>query len=515
MPPGYFSRIKAAVEHGIKISAFGKGVASNGLADILIGQGKFIFDYKLFHSLPHLALADLTILLQPGTVVAASVDSFLNNKRSLSAVGAVSRTFCTPSVSGPAFQTCDYHIHKVFSESPPLLQTCDIQKNPMAALSTKALFRDGIVDKLVSRHPCRFGIKYDVSCVSFGKGFDRFKPPKMSLNDQGQPDQGPVYGYFIYSAMKSKYVSSLYSWNGWDDFCSWSGRLFSTETASDVSFHRSSSDDQLTSSSATSEQNVFTGRSLKLISGSCCLPHPAKEETGGEDAHFICAEEQALGVADGVGGWAELGVDAGVYARELMSNSVNAIQEEPKGSIDTARVLEKAHFNTKARGSSTACIIALTNQGLHAINLGDSGFIVVRDGSTVFRSPVQQHDFNFTYQLESGTGGDLPSSGQVFTIPVVPGDVIIAGTDGLFDNLYDNEVTAVVVQSIRAGFGPQVTAQKVAALAQQRALDKSRQTPFSSAAQDAGYLYYGGKLDDITVVVSYITSTDGGEKSLR
>lgn len=57
--------------------------------------------------------------------------------------------------------------------------------------------------------------------------------------------------------------------------------------------------------------------------------------------------------------------------------------------------------------------ICFFQQGLHAINLGDSGFIVVRDGCTVFRSPVQQHGFNFTYQLESGRGGDLPSSGQV------------------------------------------------------------------------------------------------------
>lgn len=39
--------------------------------------------------------------------------------------------------------------------------------------------------------------------------------------------------------------------------------------------------------------------------------------------------------------------------------------------------------------------------------------MVVREGCTVFRSPVQQHDFNFTYQLESGNSGDLPSSGQV------------------------------------------------------------------------------------------------------
>ncbi|GMP58757.1 hypothetical protein CsSME_00022318 [Camellia sinensis var. sinensis] len=124
-------------------------------------------------------------------------------------------------------------------------------------------------------------------------------------------------------------------------------------------------------------------------------------------------------------------------------------------------------------------------KGLHAINLGDSGLIVVRDGCTIFRSPVQQHDFNFTYQLESGNGGDLPSSGQVFTIPVAPGEVVIAGTDGLFDNLY-NEVTAVVAHAMRAGLGPQVTAQKIAALACQRVQDKNRQTPFSTAAQDTG-----------------------------
>lgn len=106
---------------------------------------------------------------------------------------------------------------------------------------------------------------------------------------------------------------------------------------------------------------------MKLLSGSCYIPHPDKEETGGEDAHFICVNEQAIGVADGVGGWADIGVNAGLYARELMSNSVSAIQEEPKGSIDPARVLEKAHSSTKARGSSTACIIALTDQVCHIL----------------------------------------------------------------------------------------------------------------------------------------------------
>lgn len=98
-------------------------------------------------------------------------------------------------------------------------------------------------------------------------------------------------------------------------------------------------------------------------------------------------------------------------------------------------------------------------------------------------------------------------SGQVFMIPVAPGDVIVAGTDGLFDNLYSNEISAVVVNAVRSGLEPEVTAQNIAALARQRALDRNRQTPFSAAAQEAGYRYYGGKLDDITVVVSYIATS--------
>ncbi|VAI38683.1 unnamed protein product [Triticum turgidum subsp. durum] len=278
-------------------------------------------------------------------------------------------------------------------------------------------------------------------------------------------------------------------------------------TESQLTLDEALQEKQTDNSTVASDGKSPAPEKLKLVSGSCYLPHPAKEATGGEDGHFICIDEQAIGVADGVGGWADHGVDAGLYAKELMSKSMSAIKDEPEGAIDPSRVLEKAFTGTKARGSSTACIITLKEQGLHAVNLGDSGFIVVRDGRTVLKSPSQQHDFNFTYQLESGGGSDLPSSADVsFHYSVASGDVIIAGTDGLFDNLYDNEITAVVVEALRSGLGAQGTAQKIAALARERAEDKHRQSPFAAAAQEAGYRYYGGKLDDITVVVSYVTS---------
>ncbi|XP_047329371.1 probable protein phosphatase 2C 55 [Impatiens glandulifera] len=242
---------------------------------------------------------------------------------------------------------------------------------------------------------------------------------------------------------------------------------------------------------------------LKLVTGLCYLPNPNKEETGGEDAHFVC--ENAIGVADGVEEWDKYGVDSGEFAREVMFRCVAAIREEPKGCIDTTRVLQKAHALLQAEGSSTVCIIALTERGLHAVNLGDSGFMVIRDECAVFKSPAQQHAFNRTYHLAAiGNGADLPSSAQVFSVPVIPGDVIIAGSDGLFDNLYSNEITSAAVNAIRAGLDPEATAQKIAASARQSGDDKMRSTPFSTAAQNAGFRYSGGKLDDITVLVSFV-----------
>lgn len=382
------------------------------------------------------------------------------------------------------------------------------KRKAMAASTSKALLGDVYVDDLIT--PCGNSLDFTKPTGVYYNDRSRTRCQKvgLSLRRQELPNSRLICRYFSFDGLRRSCNSNSSDKPWLNNFHTSSSACHAMGAAHDVSFNGNSHDEQLPDSAILSGQTILGERPLKLISGSCYLPHPEKEETGGEDAHFII-DEQAIGVADGVGGWADVGIDAGKFARELMSYSVTAIQEEPKGSIDLAKVLERAHSKTKAKGSSTACIIALTEKGLHAINLGDSGFIVVRDGCTVFRSPVQQHGFNFTYQLESGSGADLPSSGQVFTIPVLAGDVIIAGTDGLFDNLYNNEVTAVVVHAVRAGLEPQVTAQKIAALARQRAQDRNRQTPFSTAAQDAGFRYYGGKLDDITVVVSYIASSAG------
>ncbi|XP_075495539.1 putative protein phosphatase 2C 55 [Primulina tabacum] len=513
MPHSYFSNLRGAIKHEVwrTISRDHKGLQEEENA--LIGRGKFLFSSSGLHHVPSRKFTVPQLLVYTGTVATAQVNSHITSrKKNLSVVGAVSRAISIPSVTGPSFQVCGYHFESLFSESSPVL-SINLQKALLSTCGYKLSLTN--CSSLTTR-PADLGVAAHQFFSSYSRrSFHSCSKVSTSSRNKEQPNNLLLYGYLIHNVSKRKGSGNPFLGFDFMGIHISSAACSLTGTARDVSFDNSRREEQQLSSADSSELNIPTDRRLKLNSASCYLPHPDKEETGGEDAHFICTDEQAIGVADGVGGWADLGVNAGYYARELMSNSVNAIQDEPQGSVDPARVLEKAYTSTKAKGSSTACIIALTDQGLHAINLGDSGFLVVRDGCTVFKSPVQQHNFNFTYQLESGNGGDLPSSGQVFTIPIAPGDVIIAGTDGLFDNLYNSDVTAVVVHAVRAGLGPQVAAQKIAALARQRAEDKNRQTPFSTAAQDAGFRYYGGKLDDITVIVSYITSDDDGSLSAK
>ncbi|KAH0458686.1 hypothetical protein IEQ34_011500 [Dendrobium chrysotoxum] len=449
------------------------------------------------------------ILPQFGENAIRSLHTF-DQRATFSFMGTLSRTFSVPSITGPHCQSCIYHVETPSSVPTKMSLFSSFQRNIMGAChhmlnGSESVSQNFGIAVRKSGHSqksmIRSGIFYSYKCFDYCRSMSR------SLDSQEL--------WFMREVLSPRSGASRNSWKHGQcmeqsakNFQLLHIHPYSVSAAQNAFFDGAPQDEQVKNYMVDPDRKFVAERSLKLFSGSCYLPHPDKEETGGEDAHFICDDEQAIGVADGVGGWADVGVNAGQYARELMVNSVSAIQDEPQGLIDPARVLEKAYLNTKAKGSSTACIVALTERGIHAVNLGDSGFIIVRDGSTILRSPVQQHDFNFTYQLESGNGCDLPSSAQVFTLAVEAGDVIVVGTDGLFDNLYSNEINAIVVHASRARLAPQVTAEKIAGLARQRAQDKNRQTPFSTAAQVAGYRYYGGKLDDITVVVSFITSSN-------
>ncbi|XP_051149908.1 probable protein phosphatase 2C 55 [Andrographis paniculata] len=246
-------------------------------------------------------------------------------------------------------------------------------------------------------------------------------------------------------------------------------------------------------------------QTLKMEAGAYCIPKRVQaRRPSGEDAHFFCSAAQVIGVADGVGGWSRKGIDAGKYAEELMTYAADAVEGKSPGEVNPRRVLEEAYLNAAAEGSSTACIIAVAGRWLRAANLGDSGFVVVRNGGVLYRSPAQQHYFNCPYQMGCASG-QSPDDAEELVVALRAGDVIVAGTDGLFDNMFAWEIAELVSACLRDEAAAEVTANAVATAARRRSEGREL-TPFELAASiDAGLeSYIGGKIDDITVVVAYI-----------
>ncbi|KAF4389783.1 hypothetical protein F8388_009916 [Cannabis sativa] len=110
-------------------------------------------------------------------------------------------------------------------------------------------------------------------------------------------------------------------------------------------------------------------------------------------------------------------------------------------------ILEQAFMEnvySGIQGSSTACIIRLNNGILQAVNVGDSMFMVFRNNRCIYRSATQQKVFNTPYQLSNAKGCDTPRVAVEAKVEVEPGDVIILGTDGVWDNIFVWEMEQVL-----------------------------------------------------------------------
>ena len=79
---------------------------------------------------------------------------------------------------------------------------------------------------------------------------------------------------------------------------------------------------------------------------------------------------------------------------------------------------------------------------------GDSGFLIVRDGSIEFRSPPLQHFFDCPLQFAAypdyTNATDSAEDAGLYQLPVQQGDLIVAGTDGLWDNVHQEEIVQIL-----------------------------------------------------------------------
>ncbi|KAK7412124.1 hypothetical protein VNO78_03572 [Psophocarpus tetragonolobus] len=244
---------------------------------------------------------------------------------------------------------------------------------------------------------------------------------------------------------------------------------------------------------------------LFLVSGAACLPHPSKALTGREDTYFI-SHLNWLAVADGVGQWSleGSGSNAGLYIRELIEKCENIVSNyENISTIKPEEVITRGAVETQSPGSSTVLVAHFDGQVLHAANVGNTGFIITRDGSILKKSTPMFHEFSFPLQIVQGEDPSELIDG--YSIDLHDGDVIVTATNGLFDNLYEQEIASIVSKSLQARLAPQEIAELLAMRAQEVGRSTSIRSPFADAAQAMGYVgYMGGKLDDVTVIVSLV-----------
>ncbi|GAB2225288.1 hypothetical protein Droror1_Dr00006079 [Drosera rotundifolia] len=240
-----------------------------------------------------------------------------------------------------------------------------------------------------------------------------------------------------------------------------------------------------------------------LSSGAALLPHPAKALTGLEDAYFL-TQWNLFGVADGAAQWSFDGIDRGGYASELMrSCETVASSEENDVLIDVKEILKKSAAAAKSPGLAAFLVARLNNQALHVANIGDTGFCVIRNGCVYYRSIPMVHEFNFPVRI--GQDDDPMEVLEEFHVDIEDGDVIVVATDGLFDNLYEQETVSIVSESAAAGVTSEEIAKLLAARAQEVGRSASTRSPFADAAKAMGYTgYSGGKLDAVSVIVSLV-----------
>ena len=266
---------------------------------------------------------------------------------------------------------------------------------------------------------------------------------------------------------------------------------------------------------------VIKKSGLRMSASSFYIPKGHKLKPLGEDAHFISADNQTIGVADGVGGWAHQGIDSGVFARALMAAAAEeaAVQSSSSsgGVVEPKRLLQEAFPKTAGiEGASTACILSHSDGVLRCANLGDSGFMLFRNGKLLHRSEPQQRRFNCPFQLGNHANCERPDCAADSQLSVAAGDLVVLATDGLLDNMFDSDIEAIVGKANskggmkkKNGYSAKVEeylAWKLAEEAYHKSRDKYFASPFAISSAIAGKKHQGGKVDDITVVVAKIAT---------
>merc|ERR1712228_242421 len=273
--------------------------------------------------------------------------------------------------------------------------------------------------------------------------------------------------------------------------------------------------------------------------------------------HSSSSETTIIGVADGCAQWKE---DAARYAQQLMLSGIDYLHSITLSDINKCKNLSHkvAEFASNSVnssnaliGASTLCIVDISKYDneneieykckLNAYNLGDSGFSIYRYDDVkrrqenecyecIYKSLAQEQGFGIPYQLGSHSTSNSISDGyclEHFALKSL--DIVIVGSDGLWDNMFDNEISALICHSMNRYYKEWKQQQqereesdefsnfvhskvangdithRIMKEAYLNSIDKKKQTPWSQTMTETVEMVYdGGKTDDITCALVFI-----------
>ncbi|KAI1357098.1 phosphatase 2C-like domain-containing protein [Xylaria sp. FL0043] len=293
--------------------------------------------------------------------------------------------------------------------------------------------------------------------------------------------------------------------------------------------------------------------------------HKSSRPASGQDAFFISrvgnTDGIALGVADGVGGWEESGVDPADFAHsfcDYMAFAAHDHRPDDGWTPLAPRALMQRGYDDVVKdrsihaGGSTATVAVADEDGkLEVANLGDSGFVHLRLNAIHAFSTPQTHAFNTPYQLSiiptsmlaraATFGGaqlcDYPKDADVTQLDLKHGDILVFASDGVWDNVFNQDILGIVSRTMmdigawrksedglqvadslrrftsgHKSNGRPVTLQsalavEIAALAKTASTNQRVDGPFAKEVQKyyPAENWHGGKVDDICVIVLVVT----------
>lgn len=267
--------------------------------------------------------------------------------------------------------------------------------------------------------------------------------------------------------------------------------------------------------------------------------------TNGDDAvfasdHFICAN-------DGVGAWSTRPRGhAGLWARLILHFWADEVEHSLSRNPDPVATLQAAYERTQdATSEPNEWLGTTTTAGaqlyyeeaagapsspeekesgpeksnkkehgeaagptplLYVTNLGDSQVMVIRPSTRaiVYKTTEQWHWFDCPRQLGTNSPDTPRTDAVVDAVPIRTGDIVLAMSDGVIDNLWAHEIVEIVCDSAEqwqkgdghhkwARNGMHFVAHELVDRAKKIALDPFAESPFMEHAIEEGLPSEGGE----------------------